>query len=170
METDFLVENPSTRGFACLSAQLRNQTPRLKRAHWHRRSDRDIAEGVHVSNAAKSRPSIRRDAASYMVVFCGAWVVFLGAFMALEGGAVGDYVDLFLGLLLIGGLPSLLLVIVARLLARKGDFGAFTAACGTLLLLPAVVPLLMGAWPATLVQMGALIAFLGWRAWPKLCE
>lgn len=32
VETDFLVENPSTRGFACLSAQLPYPAARLERA------------------------------------------------------------------------------------------------------------------------------------------
>ncbi|MCM3264952.1 hypothetical protein M3765_13110, partial [Streptomyces thermoviolaceus] len=33
VETDFLVENPSTRGFTCLSAQLTFPATRLERAH-----------------------------------------------------------------------------------------------------------------------------------------
>jgi hypothetical protein len=34
VEKDFLVENPSTRGFIFLSAQLPGQSGRLERAHW----------------------------------------------------------------------------------------------------------------------------------------
>lgn len=34
VETDSLVENPSTRGFTCLSPQLPFQPGRLERAHW----------------------------------------------------------------------------------------------------------------------------------------
>lgn len=44
------------------------------------------------------------------MVFCGAWVVFLGAFMLLKGGTVGVYVALFTLHLLIVGIPSLVLV------------------------------------------------------------
>ncbi|MGW5002468.1 hypothetical protein ACWEP8_32965 [Streptomyces hydrogenans] len=118
-----------------------------------------------MSDAAKIRSLIGRDVSRYLVVFCGVWVVFIGVFMAPEGGAVGDYVVFFAGLLLILGLPSLLLVAVARLLALKRDVGAFVAVCGTLLLLPALFPLLAGAWPATLVQWAVLIGFLAWSAW-----
>ena len=40
VETDFLVENPSTRGFTCLSAQLTCPVARLERAQWlHRHGD-----------------------------------------------------------------------------------------------------------------------------------
>lgn len=33
VETDFLAENPSTRGFTCLSAQLPSRSVRLENAH-----------------------------------------------------------------------------------------------------------------------------------------
>lgn len=33
VETDFLVENPSTRGFTCLPPQLPNSHSRLEKAH-----------------------------------------------------------------------------------------------------------------------------------------
>ncbi|MFH8729010.1 hypothetical protein [Streptomyces termitum] len=121
--------------------------------------------GMAVSGAAKIGELIGRDAYRYLVVFCGAWVAFLGALMLLEGGAFEGYIDLLMGLFVIAGLPSLSLVVIARLLTRKGDAGAFSMACGTLLLLPALFPLLMGAWPASLVQVAALIGFLVWSAW-----
>ncbi|MGW4781450.1 hypothetical protein ACWEPA_32930 [Streptomyces filamentosus] len=113
---------------------------------------------------AKIRLLIVQDASRYLVAFCGVWGAFLGVSMAVEGGAADGYVDLFEGLLLVVGLPSLLLVAVARLLTRKADSGAFTAVCGTLLLLPSVLPLLAGSLPATLVQWAVLLGFLTWSA------
>ncbi|MGA5499407.1 hypothetical protein ACPCSP_34425 [Streptomyces cinereoruber] len=108
---------------------------------------------------------IGRDAYRYLVVFCGVWVVFLGAFMVLEGGPVEDYLASLAGLLVIAGLPSLSLVVIARLLARNGGVGVFPAACGTLLLLPALFLLLLGAWTACLAQVAVLSGFLVWSAW-----
>ncbi|MFE9045733.1 hypothetical protein ACFYOG_33130 [Streptomyces sp. NPDC007818] len=121
--------------------------------------------GMPVSGEAKIGALIGRDVCRYLVVFCGVWVAFLGAFMVLEGGPVEEYVDLLAGLLVITGLPSLSLVVIARLLARKGGIGVFPATCGTLLLLPALFPLLMGVWTVCLVQVAVLIGFLTWSAW-----
>ncbi|MFD0078535.1 hypothetical protein ACFVIY_39695 [Streptomyces sp. NPDC127166] len=118
-----------------------------------------------MSGVAKIGALIGRDVYRYLVVFCGAWVAFLGAFMLLEGGSVEEYIDLLVALFAIVGLPSLSLVVIARLLARKGGVGVFPAACGTLLLLPALFPLLMGAWSVSLVQVAVLIGFLAWSAW-----
>ncbi|MFD4373806.1 hypothetical protein [Streptomyces sp. NPDC058486] len=121
--------------------------------------------GMSVSGVAKIGALIGRDAYRYLVVFCGAWVAFLGALMLLEGGPVEGYIDLLVGLFAIAGLPSVSLVVIARLLARKGDAGVFPAVCGTLLLLPALFLLLMGAWSAFLVQVAVLMGFLVWSAW-----
>lgn len=115
-------------------------------------------------DAAKTRALIGRDISGYLVIFCGTWIAFLGVLLALEGGAAEGYVALFTGLLLIAGLPSLALMVIARLLTSRRDTGAFIALCGTLLLLPALFPLLAGAWPATLVQQAVLIGFLAWSA------
>ncbi|MFF9143191.1 hypothetical protein ACF09G_37390, partial [Streptomyces albogriseolus] len=45
VETDFLVENPSTRGFTCLSAQLPSLAVRLKNAQCQ--EDLDAARAVN---------------------------------------------------------------------------------------------------------------------------
>ncbi|MFD3536250.1 hypothetical protein [Streptomyces sp. NPDC058664] len=118
-----------------------------------------------MSGAAKIEALIGRDVYRYLVVFCGVWAVFLGAFMVLEGGPVEDYVTFLAGLLVIVALPSLSLMVIAHLLARNRAVGVFPAACGTLLLLPALFLLLTVVWTACLVQVVVLIGFLAWSAW-----
>ncbi|MFE1264206.1 hypothetical protein ACFW5X_27205, partial [Streptomyces albogriseolus] len=53
-ETDFLVENPSTRGFTCLSAQLAHPASRLERAHWLASMDVEVRGAPHIGRLRKS--------------------------------------------------------------------------------------------------------------------
>ncbi|MFF6903706.1 hypothetical protein [Streptomyces hydrogenans] len=117
-----------------------------------------------MSGAEGIGPLIGRDAYRYLAVFWGVSTVFGGTYGLAQGGRIEDCLSLLWILFLIAGLPSLALVVIARLLTWKRGLGTFPAACATLLLLPALFPLMVGAWSVSLVQLIILIGFLVWNA------
>ncbi|MFI8965051.1 hypothetical protein ACIGO8_23400 [Streptomyces sp. NPDC053493] len=107
------------------------------------------------------------DVYRYIVAFCSAWALFLGVLFGLQGGPVEDYAATFQGFLGLTGAPSLVLIVVARLLVNRRAPDAFPAVCGALLLLPALLPLLVGAPEVFLVQLFIGGAFLAWDKWSR---